>query len=147
MIDPLRFVLSGSLFLCIVLGQVPTVSQGSEKVSEYFGVKVIQRTVTATVYHAEGKQTDKHPFITADGTDVRKSKDRILSVSHNLLKRGGGCLSYGDSVLISGTGVYDGYWVVRDTMSKRFKNRVDFLVSKKSKHNKWRKISLCKVGY
>lgn len=145
--DPLRFVLSGSLFLCIILGQAPTVSQGSEKVSEYFGAKVIQKTVTATVYHAEGKQTDEHPFITADGTDIRKSRDRILSVSHNLLKLGGGCLSYGDSVLISGTGEHDGYWVVRDTMSKRFKNRVDFLVSKKSKHNKWRKISLCKVGY
>lgn len=144
--DPLKFIIIGSLFLYTFLGQAPKISQGSEKISEYYGINIIGDNITATVYHAERKQTDNTPFITADGTDIRKSKDKILSVSHNLLKQNGGYLSYGDSVLIKGTSKFDGIWVVRDTMNKRFKNRIDFLIPKKTKHGKWKKITLCKVG-
>jgi hypothetical protein len=50
-------------------------------------------------------------------------------VSRNLLKRWGGWLDYGDFVLLRGTDHKDGVYQVRDTMHKRWVNRVDILES------------------
>jgi hypothetical protein len=50
-------------------------------------------------------------------------------VSRNLLKRWGGFLEYGDWVLLRGTDHKDGVYQVRDTMNKRWVNRIDILES------------------
>ena len=51
-------------------------------------------------------------------------------MSRNLLKRHGGWLDYGDFVLLKGTNQKkDGVYQVRDTMNKRFVNRIDILES------------------
>ena len=77
--------------------------------------------------------SDSTPNILADGTQIRVSRAseyKFIAVSRNLLRRFGGFLDYGDFVLLKGTkGHKDGVYQVRDTMNKRFVNRIDVLES------------------
>ena len=86
--------------------------------------------VTVTMYQPVRRQTDSTPNILADGTRIRvreASNYKFIAVSRNLLKRFGGFLDYGDWVLLRGTSHKDGVYQVRDTMNKRFVNRIDIL--------------------
>ena len=86
--------------------------------------------VTVTMYHPVKYQTDSTPNILADGTRIRSknaSDYKFIAVSRNLLKRFGGWLDYGDFVLLRGTVIKDGIYQVRDTMNKRWVNRIDIL--------------------
>ena len=88
--------------------------------------------VTVTMYEPVRYQTDSTPNILADGTRIRvhkASEYRFIAVSRNLLKRHGGSLDYRDFVLLKGTNHKDGVYQVRDTMNKRFVNRIDILES------------------
>ena len=88
--------------------------------------------VTVTMYEPVRYQTDSTPNILADGTRIRvhkASEYRFIAVSRNLLTRHGGWLDYGDFVLLKGTNHKDGVYQVRDTMNKRFVNRIDILES------------------
>ena len=88
--------------------------------------------VTVTMYEPVSYQTDSTPNILADGTRIRvhkASEYRFIAVSRNLLKRHGGWLDYVDFVLLKGTNHKDGVYQVRDTMNKRFVNRIDILES------------------
>ena len=89
--------------------------------------------VTVTMYEPVRYQTDSTPNILADGTRIRvhkASEYRFIAVSRNLLKRHGGWLNYGDFILLKGTNhKKDGVYQVRDTMNKRFVNRIDILES------------------
>ena len=97
-------------------------------------LNIEQYDVTATMYHPVKGQTDKTPHITADGTrkDTRNAgKYRFVALSRDLLDRWGGTFNYGDYIIVEGcNGKYDGIWQVKDTMNKRFNNRIDFLCSK-----------------
>ena len=88
--------------------------------------------VTVTMYHPVRSQTDSTPNILADGTRIRvhkASEYRFIAVSRNLLKNNGGFLEYGDFVILKGTDGKDGVYQVRDTMNKRWVNRIDILES------------------
>jgi 3D (Asp-Asp-Asp) domain-containing protein len=88
--------------------------------------------VTVTMYQPVRYQTDSTPNILADGTRIRTqdaSNYKFIAVSRNLLKRWGGWLNYGDFVLLKGTDHKDGVYQVRDTMNKRWVNRIDILES------------------
>ena len=88
--------------------------------------------VTVTMYEPVSYQTDSTPNILADGTRIwvhKASEYRFIAVSRNLLTRHGGWLDYGDFVLLKGTNHKDGVYQVRDTMNKRFVNRIDILES------------------
>ena len=88
--------------------------------------------VTVTMYQPSRGQTDSTPNILADGTRIRvhsASNYKFIAVSRNLLTRHGGWLNYGDFVFLRGTDGKDGVYQVRDTMNKRWVNRVDILES------------------
>jgi 3D (Asp-Asp-Asp) domain-containing protein len=94
---------------------------------EEFGV-----AVKVTMYQPVRRQTDSTPNILADGTRIRTqeaSNYKYIAVSRNLLRRFGGWLDYGDFILLRGTDHKDGVYQVRDTMNKRFVNRIDILES------------------
>jgi 3D (Asp-Asp-Asp) domain-containing protein len=100
-----------------------------EKLNEY---ETEGMHVTVTMYQPVRLQTDSTPNILADGTRIRTqeaSNYKFIAVSRNLLKRWGGWLDYGDFVLLKGTDSKDGVYQVRDTMNKRFVNRIDILES------------------
>lgn len=104
--------------------------------------KELQRVfVTATIYHAVEEQTDSTPNITASGYEINMAdplSDRIIAVSWDLENVYG--FKMGDMVYVSGTGVLDGIWFVRDRMNKRFRKRIDFLVPQAMKGGKWENV-------
>ena len=104
--------------------------------------------VTVTMYQPVRYQTDSTPNILADGTRIRTqeaSNYKFIAVSRNLLKRWGGFLDYGDFVLLKGTDHKDGIYQVRDTMNKRWVNRIDILESVNVKPYKFEKAKIIKT--
>jgi len=96
------------------------------------GVQLDGLDVTVTMYHPVKHQTDRTPNILADGTKItihKASEYKYVAVSRNLLKRWGGWLDYGDFIILTGTDGKDGVYQVKDTMNKRFVNRIDILES------------------
>ena len=105
--------------------------------------------VTVTMYHPVRSQTDSIPNILADGTRIRvhkASEYRFIAVSRNLLKRHGGFLEYGDFIVLKGTGQKDGVYQVKDTMNKRFVNRIDILESPGTKPYKVESAKIMKTN-
>jgi len=104
--------------------------------------------VTVTMYQPVRLQTDSTPNILADGTRIRTedaSNYKFIAVSRNLLERWGGWLNYGDFVLLKGTDHKDGVYQVRDTMNKRWVNRIDILESVSVKPYKFEKAKIHKT--
>ena len=92
----------------------------------------IMYRVTVTTYNPTRAQTDSTPNITADGTRINPRKAtqyRYVALSRDLLSRWGGPFEYGDYIIIEGTGEWDGLYQVRDTMNRKWTNRVDILTT------------------
>ncbi len=102
-------------------------------------------SVSASIYHPVAEQTS--PKIqTASGLSINKKnpiKHKWMAVSRDLYKCG---FIFGKYVHVSGTGYYDGIWIVQDLMNKRWTNKVDFLVGKKDQHNHWDSISVTLIN-
>jgi 3D (Asp-Asp-Asp) domain-containing protein len=98
--------------------------------------KPVIRKVIGTYYHADVGQTDARPLETADGhiidqSKLRSGKLRWIALSRDLIDRYGGHFSYGDRVYVYHPDKrIRGWWILHDTMNKRFKNRIDFLIDK-----------------
>ena len=94
------------------------------------------KKVIGTYYHAESGQTDARPLETADGhiidrSKLRSGKLRWIALSRDLIDRYGGHFSYGDKVYVYHPDKrLRGWWILHDTMNRRFKNRIDFLIDK-----------------
>lgn len=104
----------------------------------------IAYVVTATVYHAVEGQCDDTPLVTACGKNINPEDPyghRYLAVSRDLLD----VFPYGTEVVVSGTGEYDGTWVVADTMNKRFSGYIDFLINEDMKGGKWDGVRIKKA--
>ena len=109
---------------------------------------VVEHSVTVTVYHAVESQTDDTPHILADGTVIdinRAGEYRYCALSRDLLERWHGPYSYGDVIHLEGAGAFSGKWIVKDTMNKRFTNRVDLLVDASSGLHKYESAKIRKV--
>ena len=92
----------------------------------------ISYKVTVTTYNPTEHQTDSTPNITADGTKFhiwKATSYRYVALSRDLLSRWGGPFEYGDYIIIEGTGKWDGVYQVRDTMNRKWTNRVDILTT------------------
>jgi len=116
-----------------------------EQVAE---IKLEGMNVTVTMYHPTRYQTDSTPNILADGTRItvhRASEYKYIAVSRNLLKRWGGWLDYGDFIVLKGTDGKDGVYQVKDTMNKRFVNRIDILETPGTKPYKFENAKITKT--
>ena len=88
--------------------------------------------VFATMYHPVVGQCDDTPDITADQTKIPNidscSHLNWIAVSQDLLWFNDGPIRYGDTVYVE-AGHKTGYYIVRDAMNRRFRNKIDFLES------------------
>jgi 3D (Asp-Asp-Asp) domain-containing protein len=117
-----------------------------EDAPDWVDTKIID-IVTVTIYNAVSAQCDDTPNILADGTMIdvsRAGEYRYCALSRDLLARWGGRYQYGDTISINGAGNFSGKWVVKDTMNKRFTNRVDLLVDEGTRLYKYEYASLRK---
>lgn len=100
-------------------------------------------TVTATVYYPTGDKTASDMVI-PEGYTQRGATYKIIAVSHDLLVKNGGFLKFGDKIKVCGTKMLDGIYRVEDTTHKRFRNRVDILVSGNI-NEMWKNVKITKV--
>ena len=105
-----------------------------------------------TVYNPTVRQCDRSPLVTASNskinrTKLRKQEIRWMALSRNLLKRWKGKFHYGDTVVVkSGDPAIDGFWIIKDSMNKRYKNYGDLLFDSKIRmRGKWRKVEIWRV--
>lgn len=108
---------------------------------------LISACTTATIYNADPAQTNSEPTITASRRviDPARLQDlRIVAMERTMMARNG--IAYGDTILVKGAGIYDGEWVVEDTMNKRFagQDKIDFLVPDDVRLGKWDNVEVYK---
>lgn len=109
--------------------------------------ELISDRTTATVYNAVPSQCNEDCLHTASMYTIVPEtieRDRILAMERTMMAEFG--IQYGDTVLVSGTGRYDGLWQVQDTMNKRFagQHKIDFLVPRHIRHGKWDAVKIYK---
>lgn len=129
-----------------VLGiAVIAIGQDSEVVVEERKVVEEIYVVTATVYHATEEQCDSDCLVTASGAAISSAESayehRYIAVSRDLLD----VFPYGTMVEVSGCGELDGYWVVQDTMNRRYKGYIDLLINPDMMGGKWEGVRIKKV--
>ena len=94
------------------------------------------KEVLATYYNAVPNQCSGNHLITADGSRINKSKlksgkIRWVAVSRDLRSK----YKYGSKIYVySSNKNLRGVWEVHDTMSKKYKNRIDFLFHESEKN-------------
>ena len=96
------------------------------------GVRLDGLDVVVTMYHPVRHQTDGTPDILADGTKItihKASEYNYVAVSRNLLKRWGWLVRLWRFYCVEWNNGKDGVYQVKDTMNKRFVNRIDILES------------------
>lgn len=107
---------------------------------------LISASTTATVYNAVPEQCNAQPAVTASGRRITGdvAQLRWLAMERTMMARHG--IHYGDTVLVRGAGLYDGKWVVEDTMSSRYagQDKIDFLVPADIKLGKWNNVEVYK---
>ena len=107
---------------------------------------LISAATTATVYNTVPEQTNSEPTVTASGRRITGdvAQLRWLAMERTMMARHG--IHYGDTVLVKGTGLYDGMWVVEDTMSPRYagQDKIDFLVPDDVRLGKWNNVEVYK---
>ncbi len=109
---------------------IDTEKEVEEKVVDEF-----KKIVTLTTYSTTVGETDDSPNITASGFEIDENnpkKHRIIAVSRDLKRR----LRFGEKVVLSNAGKFNGVWHVRDLMNSRFKNKIDVLINPNDKQTK-----------
>jgi hypothetical protein len=105
---------------------------------------MISAATTATVYNAVPEQTNAEPAVTASGRRITGDVAalRWLAMERTMMARHG--IAYGDTVLVKGTGIYDGEWIVEDTMHPRYagQDKIDFLVPADVRLGKWDNVEV-----
>ena len=133
-----------NILLSIVLVCLPYEMEMKEKKIDRIIEDMIPDIVTMTTYKATETETDSTPNITASGfkIDTKNAKrHKIIAVSRDLKKK----LKFGSKVRIEGAGKYNGTYVVKDVMNKRYKKRIDILINADDKQTKLKKIKLYKI--
>ncbi len=115
-----------------------------EKKVEEKVAKEFRKVVTLTTYSVTEEETDDSPTITASGFEIDEDnprKHRIIAVSRDLKRK----LRFGEKVVLSNAGRFNGVWYVRDLMNSRFKNKIDVLIDVDDKQTKMFGVVLKKL--
>ena len=137
--------------LCVVPYNLITSASDVEKFVIHTENKVkvkvadeFEKIVTLTTYSTSAEETDDSPTITASGfkiDDDNPKKHRIIAVSRDLKRK----LRFGEKVILSNAGRFNGIWYVRDLMNNRFRNKIDVLINSDEKHTKMHKVIIKKL--
>lgn len=108
---------------------------------------LISACTTATIYNAVPEQCNQQPSVTASGRHIDNSRVqdlRIVAMERTMMARNG--IAYGDTILVKGAGIYDGEWIVEDTMNRRFagQDKIDFLVPAEVRTGRWDNVKVYK---
>jgi len=100
--------------------------------------------VTLTTYSPSAEQTDSTPNITASGFKIdtlNPKRHKIIAISRDLKKK----WKFNQKVRIRKAGKYNGDYIVKDVMNKRYKNRIDILVDKDDEQVKLSNVQITAI--
>ena len=133
-----------NLFISIIMLFLPLeVSTTNVEIEESSNLEELG-VVTVTTYKPISGETDSTPNVTASGFKISRKnpkKHRIIAVSRDLKRK----LRFGQRVRLRNAGKYNGEYVVRDVMNKRYKKRIDILINPKDKQTTIAKVKIYKV--
>ena len=102
------------------------------------------KQVALTTYTTDSNQTDSTPLITASGLkldSLNPKKHRVIAISRDLKE----LFSFGDQVMISNAGKYNGIWFIHDLMNKKWKNKIDILINPNDRQMSLEKVVISKI--
>lgn len=98
------------------------------------------------MYNLLPAQTDSTPFVLADGTVVKSKnygKFRWCAISQDLLEKNGGNLNFGDVIYVNTPNPkFTGTYRVKDVMHKRWTNKIDLLISPRTKPHSYKNVEI-----
>ena len=134
-----------NLILSFIVLFLPTEFKNEEeRIDEYVSTATPSEVVTITTYTPSVEETDSTPLITASGFKINErnpKRHRIIAVSRDLKRK----YKFGTKVRIKGAGKYDGTYTIRDVMNPSFRKRIDILIGKRDKQNKFKKVKIYKL--
>jgi 3D (Asp-Asp-Asp) domain-containing protein len=132
------------LLLLLIFPLLVGGGSGVKIASTFTAVKSPVLTVTLTTYTVDPSQTDSTPLITASGfklDNLNPRRHRVIAISRDLRAR----FKFGSRVRITNAGRFNGVYVVRDLMNKRFRRKIDILINPKDKHTKLTNVIINKI--
>jgi len=102
------------------------------------------KQVSLTTYTTDSNQTDSTPLITASGfklDSLNPKKHRVIAISRDLKE----LFSFGDKVILSNAGKYNGIWFIHDLMNKKWKNKIDILINPDDRQMSLEKVVISKI--
>jgi 3D (Asp-Asp-Asp) domain-containing protein len=136
----MKILLSLLLMFPLLVG----IGSGVKIASTFTAVKPPVITVTLTTYTVDQSQTDDTPLITASGfklDHLNPRRHRVIAISRDLKAR----FKFGSRVRITNAGRFNGVYVVRDLMNKRFRRKIDILINPRDKHTKLTNVIINKI--
>ena len=108
-----------------------------------FSIDVFKQ-VSLTTYTTDSIETDSTPLITASGfklDSLNPKKHRVIAISRDLKE----LFSFGDKVILSNAGKYNGIWFIHDLMNKKWKNKIDILINPNDRQMSLEKVVISKI--
>jgi len=135
--------MGGILF--IVLGSIFCLRPGHKDiVMQYPFVLKSMQVVTLSTYKADTAETDSTPLVTASGfklDSLNPKKHRVIAISRDLKA----LFAFGDKVILTNAGKFNGVWFIHDVMNKRYKNKIDILINPSDRQLSLKGVLISKI--
>ena len=133
------------VILLIVVGSFYCLRPGHKAiVMKYPFVLKSMKVVSLSTYKADTTETDSSPLVTASGLKLDSSnpkKHRVIAISRDLKA----LFAFGDKVILTNAGKFNGIWFVHDVMNKRYKNKIDILINPSDRQLSLKGVLISKI--
>ncbi len=133
------------VILLIVVGSFYCLRPGHKAiVMQYPFVLKSMKVVSLSTYKADTTETDSTPLVTASGLKLDSSnpkKHRVIAISRDLKA----LFAFGDKVILTNAGKFNGVWFVHDVMNKRYKNKIDILINPSDRQLSLKGVLISKI--
>ncbi len=133
------------VILLIVVGSFYCLRPGHKAiVMQYPFVLKSMKVVSLSTYKADTSETDSSPLVTASGLKLDSSnpkKHRVIAISRDLKA----LFAFGDKVILTNAGKFNGVWFVHDVMNKRYKNKIDILINPSDRQLSLKGVLISKI--
>ena len=102
------------------------------------------KIVSLSTYKADTTETDSSPLVTASGfklDSLNPKKHRVIAISRDLKE----LFSFGDKVMLTNAGKFNGIWFIHDVMNKRYKNKIDILINPSDRQLSLKGVLISKI--
>ena len=133
------------VILFIIVGSFYFLRPGHKAiVLQYPFVLKSMKVVSLSTYKADTTETDSTPLVTASGfklDSLNPKKHRVIAISRDLKA----LFAFGDKVILTNAGKFNGVWFIHDVMNKRYKNKIDILINPSDRQLSLKGVLISKI--